>query len=99
MAESLTIRMEELRHAIARTLIAAEERLGPEVALTEDHYWHIPVGAAFDMTREPTSFTVGQLSDDLEHLREAADVEPETVWHDLSHLVGLLRAVERVVVS
>lgn len=46
------------------------------------------------MTQEPRSLTVGQLSDDLESIREAAE-GPESAWHDLAHLVGLLRALER----
>lgn len=99
MAEPLVIRMEELRAAVTRTLIAAEERLGADVALTDDYYWHLPIDAAFDMTREPSSLTAGQLRDDLEHLREATHVEPETAWHDLSHLVGLLRALGRLATS
>jgi hypothetical protein len=99
MPEPLVIRMEELRAALSRALIAAEKRLGADVALEDDHYWHLPVDEAFDMTREPASLTVGQLSDDLENLREAGDVEPETAWHELSHLVGLLRALERLAKS
>lgn len=99
MPEPLVIRMEDLRAALSRALIAAEERLGADVALADDHYWHLPVDEAFDMTREPASLTVGQLSDDLENLREAGEVEPETAWHELSHLVGLLRAVERLAKS
>jgi hypothetical protein len=71
MAEPHVIRMEELRNAITRSLIAAEERLGSEVALT----------------------------DDLEHTRQATDVGPETAWHELSHLVGLLHAGERDALS
>lgn len=99
MAEQNMIRLEDLRNAVSRALIAAEERIGSEVAVTGDLYWHLPLDAAFDMTREPLSLTVGQLTDDLEHLREGTDVEPETAWHDLSHLVGLLRAVERAALS
>jgi hypothetical protein len=75
---------------------AAEERLGSEVALQDDYYWHLQVDDAFDMSREPESLTVGQLSDDLANVREPGDVEPETAWHELSHLVGLLRALERL---
>lgn len=51
---------------------------------------------AFDMTQEPASLTVGQLSDDLENLQRTGDLGPETAWHELSHLVGLLRALERL---
>jgi hypothetical protein len=93
------IRMEELRSAINRTLTAAEKRIGTDVVLNGDYYWHLPVDDAFDMSREPAAVTVGQLSDDLESLREAGDVGPETAWHDLSHLIGLLRALERLTKS
>ncbi|MFC5267671.1 hypothetical protein ACFPJ1_36620, partial [Kribbella qitaiheensis] len=88
-----------LRAALSRALVAAEKRLGADVALADDHYWHLPVDEAFDMTREHASLTVGQLSDDLENLREAGEVEPETAWHELSHLIGLLRALERLAKS
>jgi hypothetical protein len=99
MPEPLVIRMDELRAALGRALIAAEKRLGAEVALEDDHYWHLPVDEAFDMTQEPASLTVGQLSDDLENLRGPGDLGPETAWHELSHLVGLLRALERLAKS
>jgi hypothetical protein len=96
MAEPLFVSIEELRFALSRALTAAEERLGSEVALQDDYYWHLQVDDAFDMSREPESLTVGQLSDDLANVREPGDVEPETAWHELSHLVGLLRALERL---
>lgn len=96
MAEPLVIRMKELRDAVSRTLIAVEERLGAEVVLTGDYYWHIPVEAAFDITTERSALTAGQLSDDLEHLGDMTDVDPLIVWHDLQHLIGLLRALERL---
>jgi hypothetical protein len=57
--------MEELRKVLTRTSVATEERLGARVAIAEDYYWHLSVTAAFDMTREPSSLTAGQVSDDL----------------------------------
>lgn len=42
MPEPLVIHMDELRAALGRALIAAEKRLGAEVALKDDHYWHLP---------------------------------------------------------
>lgn len=47
------------------------------------------------MAAEPRAFTVGQVSDDLE---EAVQDEHEPLsgdaWHDLSHVIGILRALE-----
>jgi len=93
MAEPLAIDLDNLRTALTRVLDACEEQLGRRVIVDHDYYWHLPVDSAFDMSRQPTVFTVGQLSDDL--LETSGElVEPPTAWHELAHVIGLLRAVE-----
>jgi hypothetical protein len=95
MAESINVAIADLRSALSRALDATEARLGPEVSLAVDHYWHLPVEDAFDLTSEPTGFTVGQVSNDLdEAVLDESESLPEAAWHDLSHLVGVLRALE-----
>ena len=95
MAESITVAVADLRLALRRALDATEARLGPEVSLPVDYYWHLPVEDAFDLTSEPSTFTVGQVSDDLdEAVHDEADGNSEAAWHGLSHLIGVLRAVE-----
>lgn len=95
MVESITVAIADLRSALIRALDATEARLGPEVSLAMDYYWHLPVEDAFDLTREPSTFTVGQVSDDLdEAVYDEPDGTPERALHDLSHLIGVLRALE-----
>src|SRR5688572_28722351 len=95
MAESITVAIADLRSALIRALDATEARLGPEVSLAVDYYWHLPVDDAFNLTIEPSTFTVGQVSDDLdEAVHDEPDGISEAAWHDLSHLIGVLRAVE-----
>lgn len=95
MARPLTVSIPDLRSALVRALDATEERLGPEVTLVVDYYWHLPVEGAFNMTEEPHTFTVGQVSDDLvEAVQGEHEGLPEEAAHDLSHLVGVLRALE-----
>lgn len=94
MTDPLVVSIPDLRSAVVRVLNAAEDVLGSEVNMTVDYYWHLPVDDAFDLTTEPQSFTVGQLSDDVETLREHGYAAPERAGHDLSHLVGVLRALE-----
>jgi hypothetical protein len=62
-----------------RLHIELGDKLNTEGPLQDDYYWHLQVDDAFDMSREPASLAVGQLSDGLTHVREASDVEPETV--------------------
>lgn len=68
--------------------------LGEEVLLDVDHYWHLPVEAAVDMTTEPPELTGGQVSDDLETVRDRTERVPQEASHELAHLVGVLRALE-----
>jgi hypothetical protein len=70
-------------------LASAEELLSPEVALELDYYWH-----GHSRTR---STSVGQPSDDLHELLEDDHARvPQEVWHDLSHINGVLRALGAV---
>lgn len=94
MTEPLTVSIAELRTAANRALDAVASRLGSDVSLDVDHYWHLPVVEAFDLTTEPTGFTVGQVSDDVESIRDAGTVPAEAVQHDIGHLIGVLRALE-----
>lgn len=97
MAEPMIIRIPDLRTALTRALDLAEARLGSTVKLDADYYWHLAVDDAFDIASEPTTLTVGQVSDDLEEIHDDHDRVPEEAWHDLSHLIGVLRALELAV--
>lgn len=95
MSESRTVTITDLRSAVDRALDLTEALLGSEVSLAVDHYWHLPVEDAFDLANEPRTFTVGQVSDDLEELLvDDDDRVPEAASHELAHLIGVLRAVE-----
>lgn len=100
MADPLIVSISALRIALLRALDAAEAELGTEITLETDYYWHIQVQDAFDMAHSPETFTVGQVSDDLAQV-ELADHErvPAEAWHDLSHLIGILRALELAATS
>lgn len=95
MTEPLVIDITELRRALQRGLDITEALLGTRVELDVDYYWHLPVRDSFDMTKEPTELTAGQVSDDLdEAVHDRSERVPEEAWHDLAHLVGVLRALE-----
>lgn len=94
MSEPQRMRLEDLRAAVERVLSAVESVHGPEVDFSADFYWTLPVESAFDMSRAPDDHTVGSLSDDLETLADEDLADANLAWHNLSHLVGLLRATE-----
>ncbi|NPD04381.1 hypothetical protein HN031_06725 [Nocardioides sp. zg-1308] len=96
MAESLIVSLPELRSAVERTLDLVEAHLGTEVTLPVDYYWHVPVDEAFDMNQQPREFTAGQVSDDLATMREVRWRSSGEAWHELSHVIGVLRALQLV---
>jgi hypothetical protein len=98
MSDESVIGLEEIRIAINRVLTAVERDHGPFLRLVGDQYWTVPVEAAFETYQEP-NVTVGQLSDDVEAVRDlsvASDDELVATWQELAHLTGVLRAVERL---
>lgn len=93
-----TIRVDELRAAMERILLAVERTYGEVITLDEDYYWHLPVEEAYEMRDAPTIADVGQVSDDVAEIRQglASGEEVFSIWHDLSHLIGVLRVVEKL---
>lgn len=59
----------ELREICNRVIDGLVAQRGDLIDLRLDHYWSMTSEARYDLEREPTQFTVGQLSDDLDNLR------------------------------
>jgi hypothetical protein len=99
VTNDLSIDVDQIRSALARVLNVVERDLGRQLHLEGDPYWSLPVAAAFDLSKSDPSLTIGQLSDDVDAIRELLDDEGReivAVWHELAHIVGVLRAVERI---
>jgi hypothetical protein len=73
VTNDLSIDVDQIRSALARVLNAVERDLGRQLHLEGDPYWSLPVAAAFDLSKSDPSLTVGQLSDDVDAIRELDD--------------------------
>lgn len=97
MSDELTVTVAELRAAFDVLLNEAERRFGPTIDLDADYYWDLDVGAVYDLTQLPLATPgAGQLSDDVASIRgllEQGSDGDVFLWHDLAHLVGILRRV------
>ena len=94
-AEPLVVSVPDLRSPVVRVLNATEELLGLEANLPANYYWHLPVEDAFDLTSEPRTLTMDSSSRTTQrHFASTGTERPDLVWHALSHLVGVLRALE-----
>jgi hypothetical protein len=94
--KAIAIEVQQLKAALELVLTRVEQQVGPAIDLTADYYWKIPPEVAYDPLVKPEidALTLGQLSDDVEEVRsllERDDDDGVIVWHDLRHLVGVLR--------
>lgn len=95
MSDASRIEVQELRDALARVLDRIEERFGPTVELAADAYWVLDPLTAYDPHADQSSgMTVAQLSDDVREVRDVvARADDVVLWHDLSHIVGVLSRI------
>lgn len=88
------VRFDDLASAFAVLLAAARAKWGDEVIISEDNYWHLQADQSFEVMKDP-SFDMGSLADDVEEVRKMLTQDEGEVflWHDLSHLMGILNAL------
>lgn len=88
---TVAVPLAELRAALAEVIDAIEHVHGPVVHVHDDHYWTLFVREQFSLSDAPPVPTAGQLSDDVESVREVmVGGGQEPVWHLLQHVMGLL---------
>ena len=93
--QSVRVPVADLRSAVNLLLNEAERKFGPTIDLVDDYYWLLELDQAHE-TDPPVVSSKGSLADDAESIRELLDGDPEEgvyLWHDLAHLVGVLRQI------
>ena len=96
--DPLSISVAELRSATTRLLNDIEQRFGPELTLSADFYWNVPLNEVTQLHRRPRP-DVGSVVDDVASVREYLARDPTdapSIWHQADHLVGVLREIARL---
>lgn len=97
MPDELIVSVAELRGALDALLNEVERRFGPTIDLDADFYWDLEPSVIYDLTQVPPGEpAIGQLSDDVASIRSLLHQRQDTdvvLWHDLVHVVGVLRRV------
>ncbi|MCP2263137.1 hypothetical protein ACFQHV_21905 [Promicromonospora thailandica] len=96
MSAPTTLVIDDLRRALDRVLDDVAATLGDRVELDGGLYWQVPVDELGSNDPDTVDLTAGDLVDDLETMRDllASTGPTPALWHELNHLVGILRALE-----
>ena len=89
----MDINIKELQ-IIANLLFEHLQKAGQQtVNLPFDFYWSIPKEAKYNPYQQPTFFTIGQLSGDINELKSVIQGNKEPIGYGLVWLASIIRAV------
>ncbi|GAB3572617.1 hypothetical protein GCM10027445_30440 [Amycolatopsis endophytica] len=92
-ANQLFISVLELRALCDRLLKHLSELEGEGVQVERDYFWSIPDEDLYDVYSEPETFTVGQVSESIGHLRALLADESIQPTRHIVWLADVLRAI------
>ena len=89
----MEIALSELKAVYLKELDHLEKLGYEQVNIPVEYYWNIPQEARYDPYQEPKQLTLGQLSDDLEGLKQVLEGKRDPVAYDLVWLSTILRVI------
>ncbi|MEL6151770.1 MAG: hypothetical protein AAFV33_08935 [Chloroflexota bacterium] len=87
------ITLDELKVIVEKLLQYHEQKGDSTLPIIHEYYWNIATEQRYNPHVSPTDFTIGQLSFDLQHLREIAGGDREPTGYALVWLGQLLIAI------
>jgi len=97
MSERIRVPVAVLRRASELLLDHLESVEGDAIMLEKDYYWAIAQEQLYDAYNEPSTFTVGQLSECLENLERVVEDPSRSTFFALVWLADLLRSAGQTV--
>jgi hypothetical protein len=89
----ISIDLDDLSVMLRLVLDHIKNQQGNEVQISEDYYWEISDVELYDPTKDPTDFTLGQLTHDWERLNQIQNGDEPPIGYSLVWLSAVLRAV------
>lgn len=89
----MRIELDDLVRALNVVVQHIKEQHQGSVEISEDYYWEIDPAQLYDPTKDPSQFSLGQLSDDWQRLGQIITGEAPPIGYALVWLSSILRAV------
>jgi hypothetical protein len=93
----MKIETSELKQVVEKLLRHLDELNIEELDLPYDYYWDIPKEILYDSYKEPSRFTIGQLSDNWKDLQALLDPSRDALVQDYEDLAAVLKAVGQTI--
>jgi hypothetical protein len=88
----MKINIEEIEKIASLLLSKLRKSKGSAIELNYDYYWDISMEELYNPYKEPTTITLGQLSDDLAELQRL-NKSDDAIVYDLKRLASILNAL------
>lgn len=92
----MKIDIEKLKKVTELVFKYIEENEIKEISFDHDYYWSISDEHLYDFKKDPSTFTMGQLTDDYQEIIK--DLSDEVSGHTLYHLAPLIHYLSKKVV-
>lgn len=90
---NIRIDLDELSGVLTMLVQHLKDQQKASVEITEDYYWEISEAQLYDPSKDPSDFSMGQLSEDWQRLSQIMSGEAPPIGYALVWLGSILRAV------
>lgn len=95
----MDVNVAELQTALNAVLSHIVESGHETVQLDGDYYWFVPEASRHNPYQEPSSLTLGQLTDDWAEIKKILDGSADPLAYSLVWLSSILREVGEKIIS
>ena len=96
---SLKVRLTDLAKAFELIAEHLQKTQGDVIELDEDYYWDTVESQLYNPAKEPSDFSLGQLSHDVERLEQIVRGEAPAIGNSMVWLGAVLRAVGQKLIA
>lgn len=86
----MNINKNELLRIIKIISTEIENNLTQTIEINKDYYWDLELDKMFDIDKDPSSYTMGQISDDWESIKRLLLKDEIPISYDLVRLAYIL---------
>jgi hypothetical protein len=93
MSEPIRVHVDQLRQAFELLMAHVTKGSDAELAISKDYFWSIPAPERYDLFKQPSEFTIGQVSESWANLQAMLEDESKVLGYGVVWLADVLRTI------